>query len=223
MTSEQDVLSRLMTLSPQTRKLLLKATELDPVMEAALTMLGIAILPDNESIAPISILPPAPDTSTTVTQDDREPGPLRKADSASTPLINNSSSSLLGRDKGDASTLPTARRDTTLPLPPPTCPFITGSLKSHAHTLPPVESKHLKSFDVLHALVTNSTVEMKLHNFALQGSYQTLASIQRWENKVRFLHSMGHYVAPLGTTSKPQAGKFYVFQGNCTKRRDPQH
>ena len=117
MTLEQDVLSRLMTLYPQTQELLLKAAELDPVMEAALNLPGIAILPNNESIATISILSRAPDAPTTVTQDDREPGPLRTADSDSTPPINNSSSSSLGQDKGDTSTLLITRRDTTLPPP----------------------------------------------------------------------------------------------------------
>ena len=221
MTLEQDVLSRLMTLYPQTQELLLKAAELDPVMEAALNLPGIAILPNNESIATISILSRAPDAPTTVTQDNREPGPLRTADSDSTPPINNSSSSSLGQDKGDTSTLLITRRDTTLPPPPPICPFITGSLKAHAHILPPLESKHLKPFDVFHALVTNSTAETKLHNFSSQGSCQTVASIQRGENKVRFLHSIEHYVTPLSTTSEPQTGKLYVFQGDCTKCRDP--
>jgi len=90
------------------------------------------------------------------------------------------------------------------PPPPPTGPknpYIVGFFKYVAHTLPEVTLATLKPFAQFHT--GNFSVEgvkASLFNMPAQHTCNVFAILWAPENQIKFVHSMGRYVAPMGKT-----------------------
>ena len=114
----------------------------------------------------------------------------------------------------------------SVPVPPKKqipIPVGGGSIRNLATTLPPVMPSTLKPLSSFHkGDFSAGEVKEKIQNLSSQHCLQTFASIRSSDNRIRILHSIGKYVAPLGSEDKDRNhNSFFCFKGDRTKRCDP--
>ena len=97
------------------------------------------------------------------------------------------------------------------------------TLKHLAHSLPEVVPADLKPFRAFHSgSFTKEAVDKKIHNLLAQCRCQAFTVVRAADNRVKILHSLGHYMAPMGNElTDRNHNMFFGFKGDCTKRNDP--
>ena len=118
----------------------------------------------------------------------------------------------------------------TMILPPrntpaagPTNPHPIGSLKFLGFKLPPVTPRSLQPYADFHNGKFDITnVKLKYLNLACQRACQTFVTMRAPENRIKILHSLAVYVAPLGEEgSDINHNRYFGFKGERKRRHDP--
>ena len=108
--------------------------------------------------------------------------------------------------------------------PPPTNPFLKGSLKHIAFSLPEVTPAELFPYYEFHGGTFSATAaKEKFGNLANVQTCQTFAVIRASDSRIKIVHSLGRYMAPFGSeTGDVHHEGYFAFKGDTTARRSPQ-
>ena len=111
----------------------------------------------------------------------------------------------------------------TVPIPPPIpthIPFGMGTIKNMATTLPDVSPATLQPFSVFHGGdFSEKEVKDNMHTFPAHNSCQAFTTVRLSDNRIKIIHSIGRYIAPLGfENNNRNHNYFFCFKGDRTKR-----
>ena len=113
------------------------------------------------------------------------------------------------------------------PPPPPSTPvpnpYVVGSLKHLAFSLPEVTQAELLPYYVFHeGDFSLGAAREKLANLANVQSCQTFATIRSSDSRIKIVHSVAKYMAPFGMeTGDVNHDGYFIFKGDRSSRCDP--
>ena len=180
-------------------------------------------LPESEQDAFLGSPGDAPHTPPNPEATSRTPGFIAMLDPSTSPPHEESTCT-----SSSARTIPTTTLTTLPPRPTtfptgPINPFTMGSIKHGEFSLPNVTPKSLKPYaDFYNGDFTSDGVKAKLHNLASQHTFMAFAAVREPENRIKIVHSLARYVAPLGEEAEDRNhNHYFTFKGERTKRCNP--
>jgi len=101
--------------------------------------------------------------------------------------------------------------------------YTAGSNKYGGYSLPDITPASLKPFaDFYSGDFTAERVKTKLHNLASQHTFMAFASVRSPENRIKIVHSLARYIAPLGEERMDHNyNHYFAFKGGQTMRYKP--